>query len=532
MRPENPKVSFVIPIFKTEKYIKRCILSIKEQDYKNTEIVCVLDGKSNKALKVLEQFPEVKVLEQPHCGAAAARNRGYMKTTGDILFFFDSDCVLLPGMLRLCVDTLNDNPDCAFVYGAYRFNVDSLNTYPSRDFDPYLLRTMNYISTMSPMWKDTFCGFNETLPYFQDWDMFLRMVKRGHKGKWIKDVLFITEEQTPDSISGNQKVPFIDKWNHIRELNNISSKICVTTLGAPIQAIQRAKMLNADYLGAHYQTPLIQTPAMFGIKPEVIYCFGFYPLTIQDHAALFQGFKGIRIVHWIGTDVYQLRNKFSFNQIKYMKEHIFNQIDVHLTNSPWLYDELSEMGIHTELVYTPIFDTFDIVPLPSKFTVGVYYSETNPMHNEKFILDVAKAMPDIDFIFFGGSHKEHDKNIRFEPHTDIKDIIKQCSLNVRITVHDGWPQTPIQFLMSGREVIINSDMPYMNYLPCQLSEATYANAKADLINKIREVKKKFHTKKYFEGAKAYYEDLMSVDAYRDEITRVIANVRQKDAVKK
>ena len=78
------------------------------------------------------------------------------------------------------------------------------------------------------------------------------MTKAGSKGYFLPDVTFTTEPQDDKSISGSTETPFLDKVRHIQKINNIEPKpICVSTLGAPYQSIQRAKILNADYLGAH-----------------------------------------------------------------------------------------------------------------------------------------------------------------------------------------------------------------------------------------------------------------------------------------
>ena len=72
-------------------------------------------------------------------------------------------------MLTLIADRFNEDDSIDFIYSGYRFNHDTLNVYPSRPFDPYLLESFNYISTMSPMKRKVFSkvgGFREDLPYF------------------------------------------------------------------------------------------------------------------------------------------------------------------------------------------------------------------------------------------------------------------------------------------------------------------------------------------------------------------------------
>ena len=61
-------------------------------------------------------------------------------------------------------------------------------------------------------------------------------------------------------------------------------------------------------------------------------------------------------------------------------------------------------------------------------------------------------------------------------------------------MHDGFPHTPVHFLMAGREVITNVKMPYTHHVKMAINEQTYGKAKIDLIKKIRDVKKKFKAK--------------------------------------
>ena len=516
------KFSLIIPVSEKDTHLlRRCITHIKDQDYEEKEIIVV--GHKNKEAQVITEDEKATFVEARTDTAPVKRNDGFDASKGEIVFFFDVDCMLLPGMLRLLKDTFEDNPDCDFIYGAYRWNTESLNTFPSRPFDPYLLSVMNYISTMSPMKREIFPRFNEDLEYFQDWDLFLRITDKGHKGHFLPDVIFITEVTDAKSISGNQKVEFYQKIKTIKQLNKVPlRKICVTSLGAAHQSIQRAKVLEADYIGCHRGSSLIQTPAMYENRYGMIYVMGFYPITIKDHAALFANSRKdcLKVIQWIGTDVHQMRTRFNWETIKYLRENVYKHIDVQLCNSLHLRTELAEMGFNAHVVHMPLCEEIKPSPLPKKFTVGVYYSDTNPMHNEVFMMDVAKSMPDIDFIFFGGSKQAKEENIEYVPFTNINDIIARCSMNLRITVHDGFPHTPIHFMLAGRQVITNVDMPYSNFMDINIDNETYGESKVAVIEKIRAVR----TGKEggdLDEAKGYYIELMDPVKYKNIIYDIL-----------
>lgn len=520
------KFSIIIPV--TEKdtdFLKRCLHSLLDQDYKNYEIIVV--GHDNLKAKSIASIAsiEIRYLNIESDTAPAKRNAGFDLSSGDVVLFFDCDCYLLPGMLRLFKDTFEDNDDIGFIYGAYRWNVESLNTFPSRPFDPYLLETTNYISTMSPMKREIFPRFREDLEFFQDWDLFLRITQKGHKGYFIQDALFMTEPTDGLSISGNQKHTYLHKVKHIRELNGIKSKpICVTTLGAPHQSIQRAKVLGADYFGAHAGSSLIQTPSMFDHRYKMIYVMGFYPTALQDHANLFANAPQdcLKVVQWIGTDVYQLHTRFNWATLKFMRDSIFSHIDVSLCNSKGLQDELSEVGVKAEVLPMPLLDDIKVSPLPEKFTVGVYYSDSNPMYNLELMMDIAKSTPDINFKFFGGSMHTNEDNIEYLGWAPIQKIIDKCSMNLRICIHDGFPHTPIHFMLGGRQVLTNFEMEGANYIDIKVGEENLGECKVKIIEKIRAIKAG-KEKKDLDKAKDYYLKLMDKDEYKRKIYEILKN---------
>ena len=86
-------------------------------------------------------------------------------TEGDIVYFFDADCTLLPGMLRLIKDIFEDNPDYSFVYSAYRFNAEGLNIL--RIESPYA----NQIASLSQDFKNVkflACGMAKQNAMFRE----------------------------------------------------------------------------------------------------------------------------------------------------------------------------------------------------------------------------------------------------------------------------------------------------------------------------------------------------------------------------
>lgn len=94
----NPLVSIVVPINNTEKYLIKCVNSITEQSYKNTEIILVDDGSTDASSALCEELKKtdvrITVIHKENGGLSSARNEGIDKANGDYIIFIDSDDIL------------------------------------------------------------------------------------------------------------------------------------------------------------------------------------------------------------------------------------------------------------------------------------------------------------------------------------------------------------------------------------------------------------------------------------------------------
>ena len=88
-------ISVIIPVYKTEKYLRQCIDSVLSQSFKDLEVILVDDGSPDSCPAICDTYaetcPKVKVIHQENGGAAAARNAGIRASCGEYLIFLDSD---------------------------------------------------------------------------------------------------------------------------------------------------------------------------------------------------------------------------------------------------------------------------------------------------------------------------------------------------------------------------------------------------------------------------------------------------------
>ena len=90
------KVSVIIPIYNVEKYLAKCLDSVLNQTYKNLEILCIDDCSPDNSALILEKYSKqdnrIKIIKrEKNGGLSAARNTGIDASTGEYLYFLDSD---------------------------------------------------------------------------------------------------------------------------------------------------------------------------------------------------------------------------------------------------------------------------------------------------------------------------------------------------------------------------------------------------------------------------------------------------------
>lgn len=107
------KISVIIPIYNEEKFIEQCLVSLKNQNYENFEIILVDDGSYDGTLEIINNFKKsnknisLKLLEQNHMGPGVARNLGASVASGNIFVFVDADMTFDKNFLRMLIAPIN-----------------------------------------------------------------------------------------------------------------------------------------------------------------------------------------------------------------------------------------------------------------------------------------------------------------------------------------------------------------------------------------------------------------------------------------
>lgn len=103
----TPLVSVIVPVYNVEQYLDECLNSIRQQTYKNIEIIVVEDCSTDNSLNTLTKHledPRVKLIQhEKNSGLSAARNTGIDTAKGNYIIFIDSDDLVHLSLIELCV---------------------------------------------------------------------------------------------------------------------------------------------------------------------------------------------------------------------------------------------------------------------------------------------------------------------------------------------------------------------------------------------------------------------------------------------
>lgn len=110
---ETPQISVIVPVYKVEAYLDRCVQSIVDQTYQNLEIILVDDGSPDRCPEMCDAWAQrdsrIVVIHKENGGLSDARNAGLSAATGEYICFVDSDDWVLPDYLQTLYTAITQN---------------------------------------------------------------------------------------------------------------------------------------------------------------------------------------------------------------------------------------------------------------------------------------------------------------------------------------------------------------------------------------------------------------------------------------
>ena len=127
----NPKISIIIPVYNTDKYIEEALDSCVNQTYKNIEIICLDDCSTDNSVEIIKEYAKndgrIKLIEnKSNQGPGALRNQGLDISTGDYIMFLDSDDWYEDGLFEKLAKAIEENESINII--EFRFNLANSKT--------------------------------------------------------------------------------------------------------------------------------------------------------------------------------------------------------------------------------------------------------------------------------------------------------------------------------------------------------------------------------------------------------------------
>ena len=191
------KVSVIVPVYNTMKYLEKCLNSLVNQHFSDYEIIVVNDGSPDDSQKVIDNYAEkhpntVKGFIKENGGLSDARNYGIKKAQGDFIALVDSDdYVSLDFLEKLYNKAIQDNLDIVLC--------DTIEVYGEKEV--YIKSNVNYSD-------------NNILNYLIAPPMScIRLFKKElfSKNKFKKGILYEDLELTPSFVNSTRKIGFVNE---------------------------------------------------------------------------------------------------------------------------------------------------------------------------------------------------------------------------------------------------------------------------------------------------------------------------------
>lgn len=190
-----PRVSVVIPCYNGGAYLQGALQSLKEQTYRDFEVIVVDDGSDDaETLRVLEDLDDVRLLRQENKGLPAARNAGMTAAAANLLLPLDCDDRLAPEFLAKTVAALDADPQAAFAFTHLRMTGDKQGMLAKgyNFFTQLFLNQLPYCMLLRREAWSSVGGYDESMNKgYEDWEFNIRLGAGGFYGVAAPEPLFI-----------------------------------------------------------------------------------------------------------------------------------------------------------------------------------------------------------------------------------------------------------------------------------------------------------------------------------------------------
>lgn len=238
-----PKVSIIIPVYKVEKYIVRCIDSILAQTYSDWELLLVDDGSPDQSGVICDEYvakdSRIRVFHKENSGVSAARNYAIDRALGEYITFVDSDDWLDSECLDMCVNEIESNSLDLLQFGYREVSSDG-NILKVKDLGTLKIGLNDYLKTsfLVTVWgsvfktsliKDHSIRFNTNLKLAEDQLFVMQYMIVSQTFKSITGVYynyFINQEGAVKNSKSEDMIMTLNTLDPFVRKNPIFESVC------------------------------------------------------------------------------------------------------------------------------------------------------------------------------------------------------------------------------------------------------------------------------------------------------------------
>ena len=208
MKTVNPSISIIVPVYKVEKYLNRCLDSILAQTFTDWECILIDDGSPDNSGKICDEYAKKDerfvVIHHENAGVSAARNAGLDIAKGEYITFVDSDDWVENSFLQeQYSDIVSDDYDvciCGFVGKGKVINRElSVIEAKKNLFTPKGFLGFPWSKIINRQ-KILGLRFDPSITYCEDTDFFYRLFSKCNKILWTNKPLYYYENN-PNSVT-------------------------------------------------------------------------------------------------------------------------------------------------------------------------------------------------------------------------------------------------------------------------------------------------------------------------------------------
>ncbi|MEZ2129474.1 MULTISPECIES: glycosyltransferase family 2 protein [unclassified Sinorhizobium] len=245
-----PQISVVTPSFNQAPFVVTTLSSVVGQNYPRLQYV-VQDAQSGDGTgEILERYRQsgVDIRIEADNGQTDALNRGFARSSGEIMAYLNSDDFWLPGTLGLVGRYFRDHPSADVIYGN-RLIVDEHDREVGRwvlpDHDEDVLRLVDYVPQETMFWRRAIWEraggrFDTRFRFAMDWDLILRFMEAGAEFHHVPELFAVFR------VHGMQKSQADFLARGAQEMAEVRARS-----GVEAVSLQRRVRLHYAYLARH-----------------------------------------------------------------------------------------------------------------------------------------------------------------------------------------------------------------------------------------------------------------------------------------